>query len=178
MKINFLICIVLLCFGCSKKAAPRRPIMVKPSTTILKETINQSIRLNKIEEEKILSAIRKDSTNTYKVSPNGFWYTYVNKIEENTPTPKAGNTVTIAYNITDLQGTVIYSKKELGIKDYKVDKEDFISALQSGIKLMKIGETITFVIPSYNAFGLSGDGNRIEINQSIKSTVTLININN
>jgi len=41
---------------------------------------------------------------------------------------------------------------------------------------MKVGETITFVIPSYSAFGITGDGNKIGINQSIKSTVTLINI--
>jgi FKBP-type peptidyl-prolyl cis-trans isomerase FkpA len=41
---------------------------------------------------------------------------------------------------------------------------------------MKIGETITFVIPSYSAFGIIGDGHKIGINQSIKSTVTLINI--
>ena len=75
-----------------------------------------------------------------------------------------------------MQGAVIYGKDELGLKKYKVDKEDFISGLQSGIKLMKMGETIIFVIPSYNAFGISGDGNRIGINQSIKSTVTLINI--
>ena len=59
---------------------------------------------------------------------------------------------------------------------YKVDKEDFIPALQDGIKLMKKGETIIFVIPSYRAFGVSGDGNKIGINQPIKSTVKLIDI--
>jgi FKBP-type peptidyl-prolyl cis-trans isomerase len=59
---------------------------------------------------------------------------------------------------------------------YRIDKEDFIFALQLGIKLMKVGETIIFVIPSYNAFGISGDGEKIGINQSIKSTVTLLNI--
>jgi FKBP-type peptidyl-prolyl cis-trans isomerase len=42
---------------------------------------------------------------------------------------------------------------------------------------MKIGETITFVLPSYNAYGITGDNNKIGLNQSIKSTVTLININ-
>mgnify|MGYP006000872543 FL=1 len=41
---------------------------------------------------------------------------------------------------------------------------------------MKIGETITFVIPSYRAFGLVGDENKIGINQTIKSTVTLKSI--
>ena len=71
---------------------------------------------------------------------------------------------------------MIYSKDELGMMKYRVDKEDLISALKVGIKLMKIGETIIFVIPSYSAFGISGDGNKIGINQSIISTVTLLNI--
>lgn len=91
-------------------------------------------------------------------------------------TPKLGDEVTFEYNITDLEGNVIYSKEELGIMKYRIDKEDFIFALQLGIKLMKVGETIIFVIPSYNAFGISGDGEKIGINQSIKSTVTLLNI--
>ncbi|OAD45114.1 gliding motility-associated peptidyl-prolyl isomerase GldI [Polaribacter atrinae] len=176
MKINFLILASILCLGCAK-VEPRRPINPTNSTTILKETIEESIKLNALEEDKIIDVIKKDSTKTYQVSPNGFWYAYINKIEEDTPTPKVGDIATITYNITDLQGTVIYSEAELGTKEYKVDKEDFISALQVGIKLMKVGETITFVIPSYSAFGISGDGNKIGINQSIKSTVTLININ-
>ncbi|KGL63692.1 gliding motility-associated peptidyl-prolyl isomerase GldI [Polaribacter sp. Hel1_85] len=175
MKIRILIFICFLCLGCSK-VEPRKPINPKKSTTILKETIKESIRLNTIEDDKILNIIKLDSTKIYQVSPNGFWYTYINKKEENTPTPITGDEVSIEYNITDLQGGIIYTKEELGLKNYKVDKEDFISALQTGIKLMKVGETITFVIPSYNAFGISGDGNKIGINQSIKSTVTLINI--
>ena len=176
MKIRILIFAVFLIVGCSK-VEPRRPINPKPSTTILKETIKESIKLNKIEDDKILELIQKDSTNVYEVSPNGFWYTYKSKNNNaNSVTPKTEDVVVINYNITDLQDNIIYSKEELGVKEYKVDKEDFISALQSGIKLMKVGETITFVIPSYNAFGISGDGNKIKINQSIKSTVTLINI--
>jgi gliding motility-associated peptidyl-prolyl isomerase len=177
MKIRILIFISFLCFGCAK-VEPRRPINPKVSTTIFKETIKQSKILNSIEDTKILEVIRRDSTNSYKVSPNGFWYTYKHKIEENLATPKTGDLVSFKYNITDLQDSIFYSKETLGLKDYKVDNEDFISALQYGIKLMKVGETITFVIPSYSAFGISGDGKKIGINQSIKSTVTLININN
>jgi len=175
MKNSILILACICCFGCSK-VTPRMPINPKNSTTILKETILESKRLNKTEENKILNLIAIDSTKQYLVSPNGFWYTYIDKIEENAVTPKTGDIVTISYNIADLQGNIIYGKEELGIKTYKIDKEDFISALQVGIKLMKVGETITFVIPSYNAFGLIGDQNKIGINQSIKSTVTLINI--
>ena len=176
MKIRILYFIAILCLGCSKNE-PRKPVNPKPSTTILKEIVAESIALNKVEDAKILQIIKNDSLKAYKVSKKGFWYTYIHKLEEDLPSPKAGNEVALSYNITSLNDSIIYSKEALGIKKYKVDKEDFISALQSGIKLMKIGETITFVIPSYNAFGISGDGNKIGINQSIKSTVTLININ-
>ncbi|MCG1037604.1 gliding motility-associated peptidyl-prolyl isomerase GldI [Polaribacter sargassicola] len=175
MKIKFVIIVSFFILGCTK-TTPRKPINPKISTTILKETVAETKRLNKKEEQKILNLIALDSTKKYSISSNGFWYTYINKVEENTPLPKLGDTVELQYNITDLEGNVIYSTEELGIKEYKVDKEDFISALQVGIKLMKVGETITFVIPSYNAFGISGDRDRIGINQSIKSTVTLINI--
>jgi FKBP-type peptidyl-prolyl cis-trans isomerase FkpA len=176
MKIRILYFIGILCLGCSENE-PRKPVNPKPSTTILKEIVAESIALNKVEDAKILQIIKTDSLKTYKGSKKGFWYTYIHKLEEDLPSPKAGNEVVLSYNITSLNDSIIYSKEALGIKKYKVDKEDFISALQSGIKLMKIGETITFVIPSYNAFGISGDGNKIGINQSIKSTVTLIKIN-
>jgi FKBP-type peptidyl-prolyl cis-trans isomerase FkpA len=172
MKNSYLFFLMMFCFSCSK-IEPRKPINPKPSTTLYKE----SIALNKIEEDKILQIIKNDSTKLYLQSSNGFWYTYIHKLEENSPTPKEGNEVTVEYNITDLNDSILYNKVSLGVKKYIIDKEDFISGLQKGIKLMKIGETITFVLPSYSAFGITGDGNKIGINQSIKSTVTLININ-
>lgn len=175
MKINALFLFLFVCFSCVH-VEPRRPVNPKPSTTILDEVIKESKILNTIEDQKIQQLIALDSTKVYHTSPNGFWYTYVNKKEENLPTPKLGNEVSFEYEITDLNDSIIYAKETLGIKNYTIDKEDFITAIQKGIKLMKTGETITFVIPSYNAFGIYGDGNKIGINQSIKSTITLLNI--
>jgi gliding motility-associated peptidyl-prolyl isomerase len=166
---------MLCCYSCSK-VEPRMPINPKPSTTLYKETIKKAISLNKIEDDKILQLIKNDSTKVYFQSSQGFWYTYLNKVEESLPTPVKGNEVIFEYEIRNLNDSVLYSKENLGIKSYVVDKEDFISGLQKGIKLMKIGETITFVLPSYSAFGITGDGNKIGINQSIISTITLTNI--
>ncbi|PQB07137.1 gliding motility-associated peptidyl-prolyl isomerase GldI [Polaribacter filamentus] len=166
---------MLCCFSCSK-SIPRKPINPKPSTTLYKETIKKAISLNKIEDDKILQLIKNDSAKVYVQSSQGFWYTYIHKIEENAPIPEKGNEVIFEYEIRNLNDSILYSKEDLGIKSYVVDKEDFISGLQKGIKLMKIGETITFVLPSYSAFGITGDGNKIGINQSIISTVTLTNI--
>ncbi|CAI8167746.1 MAG: Uncharacterised protein [Polaribacter sp. SA4-10] len=175
MKIKGLVLFLLLSFGCEKNE-PRRPINPRPSTTLFHQTAKESKALNQLEVKIIEDYISKDSIKKYELSKNGFWYFYRNKITLNQPKPKYGDEVIFEYDISDLQGNIIYDKKSLGVKKYRVDKEDFISALQKGIKLMKVGETITFVIPSYHAFGFSGDGRKIKISQIIKSTVTLINI--
>lgn len=177
MKINLLLLILFFSFGCSK-IEPRRPINPKPSTISYKEVIEESKKINEIENEKITKLIQNDSLHAYIQSSEGFWYTYIRKIEEDFPTPKIGDEVLIEYQILDLNDSIIYNKEELGKKKYMIDKEDFISGLQKGIKLMKTGETITFVLPFYNAYGVSGDGNKIGTNQSIKSTITLIKITN
>lgn len=166
---------VIIFVSCSK-LEPRKPINPKPSTTFYFEAMQQSKIMNQLEDHKISQIIKNDSTKTYLESSNGFWYTYIIKIEEDTPKPVKGNEVEFEYSISDLNDSIIYSASELGIKTYKIDQEDFISGLQKGLKLMKVGETITFVLPSYSAFGIAGDNNKIGINQSIKSTVTLINI--
>ncbi len=173
-KILFIV-VVFLCFSCSK-TTPRRPINPKQSTTVYFEAMQQNKILNKQADEEVLQYIKRDSSNQYIQSSNGFWYTYINKIADSLPNPKTGDEVELSYNILSLNDSIIYSKNTLGIKKYLVDKEDFISGLQKGIKLMKTGETITFVLPSYTAFGITGDNNKIGVNQSIKSTVTLINI--
>lgn len=173
-NILFVICCLLLC-ACAEPEA-RRPVTVKTGTT-LASTVAQTKMINKIEEEKILHYIKQDSLRTYLVSESGFWYRYDQKNEERAYTPKEKDEVLISYDIRDLNNNIIYSKEILGNKRYIIDKEDFITGLQIGIKMMKESETITFIIPSYNAFGIVGDENKIGMNQSIISTVTLLKIN-
>lgn len=175
MKSRFLIISISILFFACKEPEARRPVLQKTSNSY-KEVVAKSKQINAEENQRITQLIALDSLHTYQASTYGFWYTYLHKTVENLPTPKTGDVVVLEYNIQDLQGNILYSKEALGLKNYTVDKEDFISALQDGIKLMKVGETITFVIPFYRAFGASGDGNKIGINQSIKSTLTLIEI--
>jgi len=164
----------LLLFSCKEQEA-RRPVVQK-TVTILSETLEQKKKLIAVENSVVENYIAQDSTKQYHVATNGFWYVYITQKQSETQTPKVGDKVEITYDITDLYGNIFYPKDELGVKKYIIDKEDFIPALQEGIKLMKIGETITFVIPSHRAFGVVGDENKIGINQAIKSTVTLLSI--
>jgi gliding motility-associated peptidyl-prolyl isomerase len=173
-RFAIILILILVLSSCQQQEA-RRPISHSKSYT-LADTSEQMKKLNTIEEAKVKAYIQRDSMTNYIASSNGYWFAYLNKVEEGN-SPKTEDVVQLSYEILDLNNQIIYSKEELGIKTYKVDKEDFIPALQQGVKLMKIGETVKFVIPSYNAFGVAGDENKIGMNQSIISIVTLLNIN-
>lgn len=161
----------LLFFSCEEPKA-RRPKQ-RSTTNFYKELIEKNKQLNEREKRFLEAYILKNTTTVYKTSALGFWYTYVKKNELNSATPKQGDLVTIEYVITDIEDNILYEKTQ---KKYKVDKQDFIPGLRDGIKLMKQGETITFVVPSYRGYGVTGDGYKIGINQPIKSTIKLINI--
>lgn len=175
MKHNWILFLAVLLLVSCKEPEARRSVTQKTST-ILTETLNQNKKLIAAETKMIENYIAIDSAKTYLTSSFGFWYVYDTKVEDDNNTPEIGDVVEIEYDLQDINGTIIYSKEELGVKTYKIDKEDFIPALQEGIKLMKVGETITFIIPSHRGFGLIGDENRIGINKTLKSTVTLKSI--
>ena len=171
---NCLLLSSLFLISCSEQQA-RKPVTVSNSIS-LASTSTILKKINSIEELKIINYIKKDTFHDYIRSPYGFWYRYIIKNPKNSISPKKGDLVQISYEISDLKDQIIYSKQLNGIKDYKVDEEDFIPGIQQGLKLMKIGETIKFIIPSFNAYDIVGDGNKIGINKSIISIVTLINI--
>lgn len=170
-KILLFLVVSLVVVSCKKPEA-RRPKQ-HGTQNFYKEVLEENKRLNALEKSRIEQLIAQDTLKQYITSSNGFWYNYNVKDTLGLSSPKTEDLVVISYDIKDLYGEVLYKKNE---RTYKVDKEDFIPALQDGIKLMKKGETITFVIPSYRAFGVTGDGNKIAVNQPIQSTVTLIDI--
>ncbi len=176
MKNSFyLLFVIMFCFTACSEAVARRPKQ-QSINSFYKDVIAKNKKLNQIEKKNIEKHLAKDTLIDYKTSLSGFWYAYVKKdTTNNRITAKKGDVVTLNYNITDINNNVLYKNQ---VVDYKVDMEDFIPGLQEGVKLMKKGEKMMFVIPSYRAFGVTGDGNRIKMNQTIKSTLDLIEIKN
>lgn len=175
MKNNLAFLFLILCCTACINNAPRRPIYQK-TATVLSRTIAQKKELIAAENKFIESYMAQDTSVVYRTSPFGFWYSYNKRIHTSAKVPVEGDLVAFEYAIYDLYNNVIYSKEELGIKKYIMDREDFIPGLQEGLKLMKVGETVTFIIPSHRAFGVVGDGDKITMNTTLKSTVTLLNI--
>ncbi|QLE02952.1 gliding motility-associated peptidyl-prolyl isomerase GldI [Galbibacter sp. BG1] len=169
-----IIAIVLLLTACKQPEA-RRPVSVKTGS-FMRQSIERNKGLLEYEEGLIDSIIKNDTINTYHASSNGYWYYFNTHDSTQVYLPKEGDVVKINYDIRTLSNDTVYSSSEIGIVDFKVDKEDYFPGLRTAVKLIKKGEQATFLFPSSLAYGYHGDDHKIGTNQPIISTITLLDI--
>ena len=162
---------LLLFFSCKTPEA-RRPVTQK-SGSYIDESIERNKQLVAAEEKQIQKIIEKDPEHEYISSPSGFWYYYNEKDTTATNTPDFGDVVEFDYSLETLDGRSIYTDEEIPTRTYVMDKEQLFTGLREGLKLMKEGETVTFLFPSHKAFGYYGDKGRIGADVPVISTVTL-----
>lgn len=175
MKMKFLMLLAgLLLFSCKSPEA-RRPVTQK-SGSYINEAVARNRKIVAEEEAQIQKIIEKDSTHEYISSPNGFWYYYNKKDTTSTRMPEFGDVVEFDYSLQTLNGENIYTDEEIAPRTYVMDKEQLFSGLREGLKLMKEGETVTFLFPSHKAFGYYGDKKKIGSDVPVISTVTLMKI--
>ncbi|HLV69482.1 MAG TPA: gliding motility-associated peptidyl-prolyl isomerase GldI [Xanthomarina sp.] len=171
--IALLICVLLL-VACKSPEA-RRPVSSK-SGSFIDESVERNIKLNEREQAYIKKIMSENPEQEYIASENGFWYYYNVKQADSLMSPDFGDIVTFNYNIKTLTDNIIYSKEDLKTQTYVMDKQELFSGLREGLKLMKSGETVTFMFPSQKAYGYYGDENRIGINVPIKCEVSVNSI--
>ncbi|WP_396603236.1 gliding motility-associated peptidyl-prolyl isomerase GldI [Algibacter sp. R77976] len=169
-----IIALVLLAFSCKTPEA-RRPITVK-SGSFIDASVERNKKLNAKEQAAIENLMKLDEKD-YIASESGFWYYYNHKVANDIlKTPVFGDVINYNYNIKSLDGNVIYSNEELKTQTYAMDKEELFTGLREGLKLMKSGETVTFLFPSQKAYGYYGDENKIGRNTPLICEVTVNSI--
>ena len=167
----------LVIISCKSPEA-RKPVQ-RTSGTFINISAERNKELFEKEKALITEIINADSKNKYITSNSGFWYYYNTQDTLQTQMPKYGDRISFQYDVKKLNGTLILSENDIGIQDYLVDKsnQELISGLRDGVKLMKEGETITFLFPSYKAYGYYGIEDKLGANVPIQCTVTLNTIN-
>lgn len=163
---------ILFLLASCKNPEARKPIShSKPSE------ISQSIQRNKElindEETLIREYIGKNPETDYLESSYGFWFAYdVRKIYDSIR-PKTGDLVLFTYEVKNLRDELIYSSEEIGEQRYLVDKEDQLKGIRHALKILKEGETATFLFPSHLAYSFVGDKNKIGKNETLLMKITL-----
>ncbi|MDA9069723.1 gliding motility-associated peptidyl-prolyl isomerase GldI [bacterium] len=168
------IAILSLVFSCKTPEA-RRPVSVKTGSFI-DASIERNKKLN-ANEKAFIENLMKQQKIDYIASESGFWYYYNNKVEIDTlKTPDFGDIVNYNYNVKTLNGSTIYSVETIKTQTYAMDKQELFTGLREGLKLMKTGETVTFLFPSQKAYGYYGDENKIGRNTPLICEVTINSI--
>jgi len=167
--------LVLLAFIGCKTPEARKPISMKTGSFI-DASVERNKKLNAKEQAAIKQIMEQDE-NTYTASESGFWYYYNTKSEiDSLKTPNFGDIVNYNYNVKALNNDLIYSKSDIKTQTYAMDKEELFTGLREGLKLMKTGETVTFIFPSQKAYGYYGDENKIGRNMPLICEVTVNSI--
>lgn len=167
-----LVILTLIAFASCKQQQARMPIS-RSSGTFLTESAERNKKMIKGEEAKIDSIIKSNPNVKYIASSKGYWYHYEVKNDTDTLTPKKGDVANFTYEVKDLDGNMIYSEVELKPQNYLVDKQNIMSGLMDGIKLMHKNEKVTFLFPSHLGYGYHGDNKKIGTNEPLICTVTL-----
>lgn len=178
MKSLKLVLIVFFAFilvsSCKQHQEARRPLS-QASGSFMKKSAERNKKLIAGEEGQIDALIKSNPKVKYLASTKGYWFTYLTVNTVDTLTPKKGDVAFFDYEIKDLKGNIIYSQLELKPQTYLVDKQNIMTGLREGIKLMHKKEKVSFLFPSHIAFGYHGDDKKIGTNQPLLCTVTLNN---
>ncbi|MFD0835395.1 gliding motility-associated peptidyl-prolyl isomerase GldI [Mariniflexile aquimaris] len=167
--------LIILAFSCKSPEA-RRPVSVK-SGSFIDASVERNKKLNAKEKLRIEKIMQQQKDKNFIASPNGFWYSYKTKIDvDSLPTPQFGDLINYNYNVKALNGQVIYSTEAISTQTYAMDKQELFTGLREGLKLMKTGESMTFIFPSQKAYGYYGDGDKIGSNMPLICDVTVNSI--
>ena len=172
---NIAYLVVFLIITSCSNPEPRKPI-IRKTGSFLDESVKRNISINKLEEDLLKRKMQNDTLHQYVNSEKGFWYYYQVKDSLDHKTPIKGDLARFTYEVKNLNSKILFSKEEIGVIQYYVGKQEMISGLHDGIQLMKEGEIVTFLFPSYKAFGYSGN-EKVNPNEPLIFTVELLKIN-
>ena len=87
---------------------------------------------------------------------------------------KENDPVILEFRTFLLSGEMIYSSDSLGVKQFVVNRSEEIDALHEAVQLLRPGARARLVIPSYLAYGVAGDGDRIRGLQPVMMEIKLL----
>lgn len=110
---------------------------------------------------------RMDSTQT------GLQYQIKKGDPANTIAADSNDIAGIRYKLRLLDGRECYTQDSALYREYHLTNDDMPAGLREGVLLMHEGDKALLIIPSYLAFGLTGDGDCIPPNAALVVTLTL-----
>ncbi len=89
---------------------------------------------------------------------------------------RAGQNASIAFTLSLLNGTQCYASKPGEPESFRIEHADVESGLHEAIQLLSPGDSAVIVIPSYRAFGLAGDQDKVPMHSAVVYHLGLVKV--
>jgi len=176
MNKRFILLLIFTCVLACKTPEARKPETVKTGSFIKESALRNKERFQ-VEKMAIEAYIKKQNSKQFKTSEYGFWFSQDTLVTVNpSKLPEFGDIINFNFNLSGLDNQPIYSASELKTRNYAMDQDALFTGLREGLKLMRAGETYTFIFPSQKAYGYYGDQKKISSNTPLISQVTVHSI--
>ncbi|MCK9302449.1 MAG: FKBP-type peptidyl-prolyl cis-trans isomerase [Bacteroidales bacterium] len=89
---------------------------------------------------------------------------------------KVDDVVTLEYSIVFLNGDTVYTSYRDGLKSFIVGHSNEAAGLEEALLLMNVGDKAKLIVPSFLAYGVSGDANKISIKNTLVYDIYVVNV--
>jgi FKBP-type peptidyl-prolyl cis-trans isomerase len=169
MKKIIYICIIIPLYSCVNNINEEN----KSTQKDLKEPL---IKINKdiseTESEQIEKYIKRRN---WTMNETGTGLRYMIYFNGNGKQAKVGNTALVNFEISLLNGTIVYSSNNKP-EEFIVGQDNVESGLHEAITYLKAGDKAKLIIPIHLAFGLAGDMNKIPPRSTIVYDIELVSL--
>ena len=169
---NRIVAVLVSCvflFSCQEE--PQQPeTMLVPSAN---ETADMNKSWNQEEQELIHQFIERKSWDMAQTESGLHYLIYKTGNGEKA---EPGMQAMIEYSISLLDGTELYSSKEIGPRPFQIEKDNVEQGLHEGVAYMRVGDRAKMIIPFYLAHGLMGDHGKIPPLASLVFDVRLLGL--
>lgn len=171
MKLTSFALAVFLAHACSNEQPPESNVPTQKEVNRSMESINRQMAME--ESAQIDGYIDRRG---WAMTQTGTGLRYM--IYESGSGPQAANGMMakVNYEVSLLDGKVIYSSNDQGAKSFMIGQDHVESGLHEGILFMRVGDKARFVLPSHLAHGLSGDNDKIPPRSSVVFDIELLDL--
>ncbi|MEO8591650.1 MAG: FKBP-type peptidyl-prolyl cis-trans isomerase [Flavobacteriales bacterium] len=92
------------------------------------------------------------------------------------PTARPGEWATVNYRMELLNGDSAYASEPGKPESFKIEEDDVESGLHEAIQKLSPGDSAVIIIPSYRAYGLIGDQQRVPMRSSVVYHIGLVKV--
>jgi len=90
------------------------------------------------------------------------------------PLAAEGQVATVNYEVSLIDGSVVYTSKEDGHRSFLIGQDNVESGIHEAIQYMKVGDKAHVILPTHLAHGLTGDNDKIPPRSTVIYDLELI----